>query len=181
MQVWRSVSGGMLGAVAALAIIVASRWLSPDDSDVLPLLGGIPLYGAHGSSLLVSGVLQLIIGAVSSLLYALVFEYIMSWADWKLGGTLGLMHAAVGGLVVAYLPLLHTDPSPRTVPGAFLSFLGWGMVLAFLAAHVVYGAIVGAWYGSLRRIVSQRSEVRWRELYPGRRQTKAIYSRSPVR
>lgn len=165
MRVWRSTAGGLVGALAAFTIVLLARWLLSDDSDLFPLLTGIPFYGTGGMALIGACAVELLIGGAAAPLYALVFEWTAWLPGWRIGAVMGLVHAGVAGLVIGFLPLLHPEPSPWTVPGAFLSFQGWGMVCALVFAHLAYGAIVGAHYRPVRPM--QRSAVYWRETYPG--------------
>jgi hypothetical protein len=170
MRLGRSTAGGMVGALAAFTIVLLARWLLGEDSDLFPLLTGIPFYGAEGPALIGAIAVELLIGGAIAPLYALIFQRATLRAGWRIGAVLGLVHAGVAGLVIGFLPLLQSDPSPWTVPGAFLSFQGWGMGLALVFSHLAYGAIVGASYRLATRRAGQLTAVYWRETYPGRRQ-----------
>lgn len=169
MRVWRTVAGGTLSAVVSFVIAVVSwRWLCGGD-DLLPLLGGVPMPGVQGLWTVAAALgVQLGVGAVSAVPYALVFEWVARRATWTVGAGLGLAHAAVAGLVAAFVPLLYGEVSPATVPGAFLSFRGWPVTAAFVAEHLVYGALVGVFYGPVRPSVPGTAAARWSEIYPHR-------------
>lgn len=163
MRIWRSVAGGTVGAATALVLTLATRWIGPA-SDVVPLLGGIPLELSEAPSLGRLLLAELLLGIVSAFGYAAVFELVLHRAGFVTGMVLGSLHAVAAGFVAAYLPLLAPDPAPRTVPGAFFSFHGWRAIAAFFALHVAFGAAVGVLY----RVSPRRTPppVRWRELHP---------------
>jgi hypothetical protein len=49
------------------------------------------------------------------------------------------------------------------VPGAFLAFDGWVAATCFVLAHLVFGALVGLWYGDTRHATAAPAVV-WTEL-----------------
>jgi hypothetical protein len=167
MKLRRAVGGGIIGAAAAFGVLLAGRWLRWLKGDTTVLLGGIPVYGVSGLARGGAFALQLLIGAMTALLYALVFEFVTGRAGWLLGSVLGAAHAALAGIVIGFLPLLLSQPAPETVPGAFLGSWGSFAALAFISAHLAYGLLVGAWYGATARGAAYRDTgVRWREVYP---------------
>lgn len=100
--------------------------------------------------------LHLVFGWMFALLYALAFE---SWgrATWWLGGLVGLVHAlAVLAAVLPLLPGIHPrmasehhgpEPTRGLEPPGFLGLnYGGRTPLVTLLAHVVYGALLGAFY-----------------------------------
>jgi hypothetical protein len=95
-------------------------------------------------------------GWVFALLYALIFQ---AWhrATWWLGAGLGLAHGlAVLLVVLPLLPGVHPrmaserrgpEPTRALEPPGFLALnYGRRTPLVTLAAHVLYGAILGGWY-----------------------------------
>lgn len=95
-------------------------------------------------------------GWLFALLYALVFE---SWgrAEWWLGAGIGLAHALI--VLLALMPLLPglhprmaseyqgPEPTRNLEPPGFLALnYGRRTPLISILAHVLYGAILGAFY-----------------------------------
>jgi hypothetical protein len=65
------------------------------------------------------------------------------------GGVFGVIHTLFSGLVVlGMLPAIHPlVPEMMAAPGVFMANLGVEGVVAFVALHLIYGAMVGAMYG----------------------------------
>jgi hypothetical protein len=100
--------------------------------------------------------LHFVNGAAFASGYALVFTRLRR-ADWRVGAALGLLHGAV--VLVAAMPVIQEihprmadedegpDPTPLLQPPGFAaSNYGVRTPAVTLAAHAVYGAIVGALY-----------------------------------
>jgi hypothetical protein len=95
-------------------------------------------------------------GWVFALAYVAVFQ---TWghASWWLGGALGLVHGAfVSAVVLPALPALHprmareqqgpTALRPLEPPGFLGLHYGTSTPVATLAAHVLYGFVLGLFY-----------------------------------
>ncbi len=123
----------------------------------LPLMLGTLVTGKWERARVYGFGMHFISGWLFSLLYALVFE---AWnaATWWLGAGLGLVHGLF--ILVALMPLLpsihprmageYQQPEPTSLlepPGFMALNYGRRTPLITLAAHVVYGAILGAFYG----------------------------------
>lgn len=100
--------------------------------------------------------LHMINGWVFALLYAAVFEDV-GRTGWWLGGFLGLLHGMFILLVIMpILPGLHPrmaseqrgpTPTRQLEPPGFLGLnYGTRTPVAIVIAHVIYGAILGAFY-----------------------------------
>ena len=122
----------------------------------IPFLLGTMVTPDHNRAPIIGFLLHVLMGWLFALLYALAFE---SWrrATWWLGGSIGLIHALV--VLIALMPILpglhprmaseHRGPEPTRAlePPGFLA-LNYGRRTPIIAllAHVVYGAILGAFY-----------------------------------
>lgn len=162
MKLVRGMMAGAVGGALAFAIALASRYFLHPDGYVLPLLGGVPFYDMRTPALLTACGLDLLSGAVSAVVYAAVFEFVMHRAGWLRGSILGAAHAAIAGFIIAFAPLRQPAPDPSIVPGAFMAGWGWLAALAFVAAYVLYGATVGVGYGPVLHSTSRVPGVRWR-------------------
>ena len=101
-------------------------------------------------------VVHLVNGWAFSLVYAAGFES-LGWASWWLGAAGGLVHGLfVLAVVMPFLPGLHPrmasettgpEPTKNLEPPGFLA-LNYGRRTPMFAmlAHLVYGAILGAFY-----------------------------------
>ncbi|MEF8795865.1 MAG: hypothetical protein V5A22_07450 [Salinivenus sp.] len=100
--------------------------------------------------------LHFVFGVVFAILYALVFE---GWqrATWWLGGLLGVFHGLF--ILIVVMPALpdlhprmagkHHGPTPTRQlepPGVLGLNYGRTTPILTLAAHVVYGVLLGAFY-----------------------------------
>lgn len=122
----------------------------------LPFMVG-SIFAARRSRIMVFGFLShLVLGCAFALVYALVFE---SWgrAGAGLGALLGLFHGLFMLVVgMSVLPVVHPrmagrhhGPTPTRLlepPGFMASNYGWRTTLVTLLAHVLYGAVIGAFY-----------------------------------
>jgi uncharacterized membrane protein YagU involved in acid resistance len=95
-------------------------------------------------------------GWLFALVYALAFE---SWrtAEWWLGALIGLVHASfVLAVAMPVIPAMHPrmvseyfgpTPNRQLQPPGFLALnYGRQTPLVALVSHVIYGAIIGAFY-----------------------------------
>ena len=122
----------------------------------LPYFLGTMLAPGRDRANLIGFVVHLVNGMIFSLLYVAIFT---SWhrAAWWLGAILGLVHAffvlTIGlSLVAALHPRMATEQQGPTVtrqlepPGFLARNYGPRTALSVLFAHVIYGAILGAFY-----------------------------------
>jgi uncharacterized membrane protein YagU involved in acid resistance len=99
---------------------------------------------------------HVLFGWLFSLVYVLIFES-LGKAGWWRGALIGLLHAAFVLTVVAtLLPGIHPrmaseqhGPEAQNMlepPGFFALNYGFRTPLAIILSHVVFGAILGAYY-----------------------------------
>ena len=86
-------------------------------------------------------------GAPLALAYAAAFELATRRAGALVGLLLAVPHALVGGLALAFLPVLRPAEFAPRPPGAFLEYGGPWAVVALVVFVGVYGALLGALYG----------------------------------
>lgn len=122
----------------------------------LPFMIGTMFTDRRGPAIVAGSVAHLLFGLAFASLYALVFE---SWGEgsWLRGLLLGLYHGLfILVVVLHYLPNVHPrmaskhhGPTPTRElepPGALGLHYGRRTPLIALAAHLAYGAILGAFY-----------------------------------
>lgn len=147
---WRVFATGLLTLVMSASQELGWSRIS------LPFIIGT-IFSPRRDLALVGGfVVHIIFGCVFALLYGLVFE---SWgrAVWWQGALLGLYHGLF--VLVALLPILpavhprmagrHHGPSPtrQLEPPGFLALhYGRRTPMITLAAHMLYGSILGTFY-----------------------------------
>jgi hypothetical protein len=142
--------GLLFGIVGAIAISVVSG--------VLRLLGmkiGIELIlgtwtGLRpGPEAFAAGLaMHIALGAGFGVFYAWLFERVWAHGGAATGVILGMLHAALIGMLFGLTPQLHPlVPQVVADPGPYFANAGIAGVLAWFALHAIYGAIVGAGYG----------------------------------
>jgi hypothetical protein len=122
----------------------------------LPFMLGTMFTASRDRAAMVGFLVHLVAGWLFATIYALAFE---SWhqATWWLGAGIGLVHGLAVLLVLTpVLPGFHPrmateqrgpEPTRELEPPGFLALnYGRGTPLLTLLAHLVYGAIIGAFY-----------------------------------
>ncbi len=154
MRIWRTILAGLLGGLLAIAIVRGAAWLSGADGDLCALLAAA-ITGETGTAAWIVGfAAQLMVAVVAAIGYAAIFEWVTMRAGGLIGVLIAIPHVAVAGLSVGFLPasrLLHAGLMP---PGAFMEYRGAVVIAGFVLAHLVFGTVVGAFYGGTRHVVS---------------------------
>lgn len=122
----------------------------------IPYLLGTMFTPDHDRALVIGFVLHFTSGWVFALLYALVFETLCQ-AGWLLGAGMGLLQALV--VLITLMPIgpslhprmasEHRGPEPTRAlePPGFLALnYGRRTPLVTIAAHLVYGGLLGGLY-----------------------------------
>jgi uncharacterized transporter YbjL len=148
-------SGAVVGTAVMTAVMETAQARGMTRMSLPYLLG--TMVARRRASVRISGIaLHFVNGALFASGYALVFTRARR-ADWRIGAALGLLHGAV--VLVAGLPVIQEihprmaeedegpDPTPMLQPPGFMA-LNYGVrtPVVTLAAHAVYGAIVGSFY-----------------------------------
>jgi hypothetical protein len=143
---------GFVSTVLLSSIMVASQLLGFSRMDLPVMLGTVFVEDPDRARVL-GFLIHLVNGQVFALLYAGAFALIGS-ASWWLGAGFGLIHGLVAlAVIVPLLPGIHprmasdrSGPELDAVlepPGPFGTNYGRETVAFTLAAHVVYGAVLG--------------------------------------
>jgi hypothetical protein len=159
MTLWGAIAGGFVGTIVLTSSLRLAQELGLTRMDIPLLLGTV--FTAHRSRAVVIGYfVHFINGVLFALLYYLVFRAV-GHAGWLFGLGLGAVHAlfAGGALVGVLLPAVHprmgtpwsdAEETPLLEPPGFLlENYGTRTALGNLAAHLLYGAIVGGFAGGL--------------------------------
>ena len=154
MSVWATLAGGFVGTLVLTSVLRGATELRLTRMD-LPFLLGTALTRDRTRAKAFGYALHFGFGLAFALLYLAVFAALDS-ASWWLGGLLGLVHALFAGsaLVNVLLPLVHPAlGTPETAasespllepPGFMLLNYGRSTPLVAFAAHILYGATIGA-------------------------------------
>jgi hypothetical protein len=144
---------GFVATVFLTSIMVASQLFGLSRMD-LPLMLGTILVEDPDRARVIGFVIHLVNGQIFALLYVAAFALIGS-ASWWLGGLFGLAHGVAALVVIVpILPGVHsrmaserTGPDLRAVlepPGPFCLNYGRQTPVFTIAAHVVYGVLLGS-------------------------------------
>jgi hypothetical protein len=152
-MIWGALVGGLLGTVVLTTMMRAASELGWTRMD-LPFLLGTAVSEDRVRAKLVGYTLHFVFGLVFALGYWVIFAT-LDQSGAAIGAVLGLVHAVFAGtaLVNIVLPAVHprmgtgfdaAGSSPLLEPPGFmLANYGRRTMVAMIAAHVAYGAIVG--------------------------------------
>ena len=155
MDLGRVLLWGFAATTLLTTILRAGQALGLTRMD-LPLLLGVMVTPDRDRAKAYGVLIHLVNGWLFALVYAAFFAA-LGTATWWLGAAIGLMHSLFVLLVgLPALPGLHprmasdaTGPEPTRQlepPGFMAVNYGRRTALATILAHVVYGAVLGAFY-----------------------------------
>ena len=163
MKLTRAIVAGLIGAVIVWVIVLVGGIISKSHSDLCLLLGASITGSAGTLSWITGAVGQLLLGAISGVVYAAVFEWVTRRAGAVIGFLVGLAHVVVAGIATGFLPAQRLLDASVQPPAAFLEYRGLVALIAFIVAHLVFGTFVGAVYGRVLQAVLP-SRVVWRDV-----------------
>lgn len=157
MQARRAFYAGLNGALA-MAVLVGLVPFTLLPQNLGLMIGSFLLRDVTLAAWAVGLAVHLLAGGVVAMGYAFVFERMLHGSGWSRGLALGLLQAVMAGPLLALLPMVHPlIPDVLPVPGMYLSAMGRLGIIAFFAAHGVYGLIVGGIYADLPLPVRERT------------------------
>lgn len=145
-------SYGAVATVLLTAVLVGAQLAGLTRLDI-PLMLGTVFIGDPDRARFIGFFLHLGVGQFFALFYAAAFAE-LGYSGWWLGALFGVVHAAVAGtLLVPLLATIHPrmateragPDSTATLepPGLLALNYGWSTPLVTVAAHAVYGAVLG--------------------------------------
>ena len=153
MSVWGAIAGGFAGTLVLTTALRAANELKLTRID-LPFLLGTARTADRTRAKAAGYLLHFVNGLAFALLYYAIFRAI-DHAGWWLGALLGVAHGLFAGtaLVNILLPVVHPrmgTPASTTnrlallePPGFMMLNYGVSTPLLSLAAHALYGTLVG--------------------------------------
>lgn len=172
MNIGASVVGGLVGGTAMIAVLYMGIWMMPRQMkmNLLLLLGTMvaPIGAtAYATGLMAHVMMSVVFGVVhGSLIDAVGVTSAGQGAAY--GALFGLGHALVVGVVLGMMPMIH--PRMRSTQAQLVPALAGGAaprdeelldppgffglnyplptVVGFFMLHVMFGVIVGAFYGA---------------------------------
>ncbi len=150
MRPGRAILFGVLGAasISLFSALLRALGLPLSIEIYLGTLSGLPVGSmAFGVGLL----LHLALGGLFGLGYGALFEKVWAHGGAATGMLLAMLHGAMLGILLGLTPHVHPLQLVGPVdPGPYFSNLGAAGVVSFFAAHMFFGAILGAGYGHVR-------------------------------
>ena len=161
MSLWGALAGGFAGTIVLTAALSGASELRLTRMD-LPFLLGTAMSSDRMRAKLIGYALHFVAGVLFALAYFGLFA-ILGRAGWRLGMLFGLVHALFAGtvLVNVILPVVHprigtfysaaNSEALLEPPGFMLMNYGRATPIVTLLAHLLYGAIVGAFVAAAAR------------------------------
>jgi hypothetical protein len=146
-------AGGVAGTLVLTTMTQAASEMGVTRMDLPFLLGTVVTENRRKAKAIGYG-MHFLLGVAFAVAYGAFFQAI-GWSTWWLGALLGVVHAFFMGtvLVNVLLPIVHPrigtpDTAANEVallepPGFLMLNYGRNTFLVTVAAHAVYGAIVG--------------------------------------
>lgn len=148
-----ALAGGVVGTLAMTTIVKAAAETAITRMD-LPLLLGTVVSVNRRKARAIGYVMHFVLGVLFAEAYGGLFA-ILGHGSWRLGALVGALHAIFTATVLigVLLPVVHPrmatpDTAANAItliepPGFLMLNYGRNTFLVTLAAHVVYGALVG--------------------------------------
>jgi hypothetical protein len=149
-----ALAGGFIGTLVLTTIVRAASEMGLTRMDLAFLLGTIVTENRRKAKA-IGYVFHFLLGLVFALMYVEFFELI-GHSSWWVGALLGVLQAVFTATVLVneLLPVVHprmatTDTAANQYaliepPGFLMRNYGRNTFLVTLAAHIAYGAIIGA-------------------------------------
>jgi hypothetical protein len=154
---WATLAGGLVGTIVLTSSLRMAQELGITRMDI-PLLLGTAFTANRSRASVIGYAIHFVNGLIFAVVYWLIFRAV-GHAGWLFGMGLGAAHALVAGgpLVGVLLPAIHprmgtpwsdAEETPLLEPPGFLlENYGRRTAIGSLAAHLLYGAIVGGFAG----------------------------------
>lgn len=163
MRLGRAIGAGIIGGIIVVAAIGVAGWITRANAD-LCRLGGVILTGRmDAAGWLAGAVAQLVIAIIAAIIYAAIFEWVTRRAGPLIGLSIAVPHVIVAWLAIGFVPAWRLIDAGIGPPGAFMEYRGPWVLVTFVLAHLVFGALVGKLYGRAQHAPATAG-YRWREI-----------------
>jgi hypothetical protein len=143
----KALKGGLLGGLNMTVFVLVLRTLGLTPLNLEMMLGSLVTKRAEVFPWFAGLAIHLALSSMTGLLYGVLMERAGKRGTW-VGMTIGTVHAAVFGMLLPAMARLHPliNGGQLPDPGLFAANMGALTVLIFVAAHMVYGIVVGDIY-----------------------------------
>ena len=149
MNIRKAFIAGVIATAGMVLIMAMARALGAC-ADMPMVIGTMPGNSPSGVAWLMGFAVMLVGGGIGGIAYAATFESLTRKADAMTGILVALVPMVVEGLWLGFMDRMHPlVPKMIQSPGFFMSNHGSMGVIAFIVAHLAFGAIVGSLYGPL--------------------------------
>jgi uncharacterized membrane protein len=163
MRISRVLLSGVVGCIVAVAIMVLAARLSGSAVDICTLTGALVIGRTDALGWAVGFIVQLTIAVIAAFVYAGIFEWVTRRAGALIGLAIAVPHVVIAGLSIGFVPAAPLIAHNVAPAGAFLEYEGGPAIVAFVCAHLAFGAVVGSLYGKTRHTIpANRRE--WRNV-----------------
>lgn len=150
-----AIIGGLVASLIMVVAMYAGRIMGLS-TDMIRVLGLMAVSEDKPKAVYGMGFLiHFAMGALFGIAYAILFHAVAavphSGIAAATGAIFGVLHGLSVGAVLGFMPQFHPRMGPGELvaePGFFGRNVGVAMPVALVVLHVLYGAIVGAVYGS---------------------------------
>jgi hypothetical protein len=144
---------GVIGGAVITILMILARLMGMTTMNLEMALGSMMTRNLNESTWLLGLVIHLLVSGLIAWAYMFGFEYVTHRSNWMMGVGFAVLHTIIAGLFMGMIGSLHPlmTPPPATegllmAPGYFAANFGTITLLAFILLHLIYGAIVGAFY-----------------------------------
>lgn len=146
---WNAIWAGIAGGLAMTLMMAMARAMGLINANMERYEGCMITGEDKGGGTQAAGLtMHLMISVIIAIIYAWGFAQFWGQASWTLGLLAGLVHWAIGGVLLPMMDGMNRCVREGRIEafGAFGSKRGAMMVAGFLMGHLLYGLVVGWLY-----------------------------------
>ncbi len=148
-----AIIAGIIATVVMTIVMYVGRAMLPEQMpmNILHMLGTMMLKDS-GMVYVMGGAMHLINGIIFAIIHAAIYAAFGIESNLILWGlVLGAVHWAVAGMAMGMMPMMHSGIKDGMIdaPSAFVMSLPMMNRMGFLIVHLIFGLLVGVFYGAL--------------------------------
>lgn len=165
MNFGRAFIAGVIGGAVMTVLMFMGRMMGMTAMNLEMAMGSMITQTIGSTSWIIGFVMHLMISGLIALVYAFGFENITHKAGWLTGAGFGVIHVIIAGIFMGMMGMMHplmvsSQPVPDgrlLAPGYFAMNFGMMTTVAFIMLHLIYGAIVGAFYAPVHQHIDDKA------------------------